>query len=206
MLTPLALLVAAAAAVPCKASGPLAVYVAANPVKAADTIYTARLCLTVPTRGARLASMSGRLTIDTAFAKLIDVARAPRTPFLANADSSGNVLVAGAAGSAVRGGTVLTVRVRLARPGVLPRVDFIVSELSGSDGKSLITHTTVSGLAARCVGTHAAVFEVLPPSASADPGEPLDLRISGCGFNAARNTVRFGDVTVNNIRSTNSGT
>ncbi|HEY9228310.1 MAG TPA: hypothetical protein VIP11_16760, partial [Gemmatimonadaceae bacterium] len=65
-----------------------------------------------------------------------------------------------------------------------------------------VTRAKVRGLAARCIGTQPAVFEVLPPEASADPGEPLDLRINGCGFNATRNTIRFGDVTVPNVRST----
>lgn len=195
----------AALAAPCKSSAPLGVFVEADPVAARDTVMTARLCLSASAKQS-IASMSGRLTLDTTFAKLASVMRAAGSPFVANADSAGNILIAGASGSGVRAGTVLTLRARLARPGVLPRIDVTITELNAHGGSSLVTRATVRGLEPRCVGRQPAVFEVLPPAASADPGEPLDLRITGCGFDAAHNTIRVGDITLRDIRSTERGT
>ena len=203
MISTLALLAALAA--PCKASAVLGVFVEADPVAARDTVMTARLCLGVPANQS-IASMSGRLTIDTAFGRLVSLGRTPGSPFVANADSAGNVMIAGASGSGVRAGTLLTLRTRLTRAGVLPRIDFTITELNALDGSSLVTRATARGLAPRCVGKQPAVFEVLPPGASADPGEPLDLRITGCAFDALHNTIRVGEITVRDIRSTERGT
>jgi hypothetical protein len=150
--------------------------------------------------------MSGRLTVDSAFAKVASMTRATGSPFVANSDSAGNIMVAGASGSGMRSGTVLTLRARLARAGVLPRIDFVITELNARDGSSLVTRATVRGLAPSCVGKLPAVFEVLPPGASADAGEPLDLRITGCGFDASHNTIRVGEITLRDIRSTEHGT
>lgn len=183
----------------------LGVFVEADPVAARDTVMTARLCLSVPAKQS-IASMSGRLTLDTAFARLASLVRTSGSPVVANADSAGNILVAGASGSGVRAGTLLALRARLMRAGVLPRIDFTITELNARDGSSLVTRATVRGLAPSCVGKQPAVFEVLPPSASADPGEPLDLRITGCGFDAAHNTIRVGEITLRDIRSTERGT
>jgi hypothetical protein len=153
-----------------------------------------------------IASLSGRITLDTAFAKLTSMTRPANSPFIANADSGGHVMIAGASASGVRAGTVLTLHAHLVRAGVIPRIDLVITELNARDGSSLVTRATTRGLAPTCVGTRTAVFEVLPPAASADRGEPLDLRITGCGFDASRNTIRVGDVTVRNIRSTEHGT
>jgi hypothetical protein len=200
-----ALVLLAAVIAPCKSSSALGVFVEADPVDARDTIMTARVCLAVPATQS-IASLSGRLTLDTAFGRLMSIGHTPGSPFVANADSAGNVMIAGASGSGVRAGTVLTLRTRLTRAGVLPRIDFTITELNALDGSSLVTRATARGLAPRCVGKQPAVFEVLPPGASADPGEPLDLRISGCGFDALHNTVRVGEITVRDIRSTEGGT
>ena len=203
MFATLALLSALAA--PCKSSSALGVFVEADPVAVRDTVMTARLCLAVPAKQS-IASMSGRLTLDTAFSRLASLERTRGSPFVANADSAGNVMIAGASGSGVRPGVILTLRARLTRAGVLPRIDFTITELNALDGSSLVTRATARGLAPSCAGKQLAVFEVLPPGATADPGEPLDLRITGCGFDASHNTVRVGDVTVRDIRSTERGT
>jgi hypothetical protein len=189
-------------ATPCRTTGALEVYVDADPVTATDSSMSARLCIVVPSRGVNIASMSGRLTVDTTFAQLIATERVPGTPFVANVMGPGSALVAGAAGNSVKGGTILTVRVRLLRPGVLPRIDFTLTELNASDGTSYATRARVAGLEPRCIGARPAVFEVLPPAASVDPGEPLDLRINGCGFHATKNTIRFGEVVVTSVGST----
>lgn len=195
----------AALAAPCKPTSTLGAFVETDPVAARDTMITARLCISVPAKQS-IASLSGRLALDTSFATLSSVERAPGSPFVVNADGAGQVMIAGASGTGVRSGTVLTLRARVTRPGVVPNIEFMITELNARDGSSLVTRATIRGLSPRCVGTQPAVFEVLPPAASADPAEPLDLRITGCGFSAAHNTIRVGDVTLRDIRSTDNGT
>lgn len=203
MFAQLAVLAATLAA-PCNPTGPLKVYVDVDRAVATDTIVSAHLCLTVPASGAKVASLGGRLRVDTSFARILDVTRPTGSPFLANADGAGSVLVAGA--GAVRGGVIATLRLRLTEPGVLPRIDFQLTEMNSPDGTSEVTRAAVAGFVARCVGTKPAVFDVLPPVSSADPGEPLDLRINGCGFSPTRNTIHVGDIVLANIRSTDGGT
>jgi hypothetical protein len=195
----------AALAAPCKVASPLGVFVETDVVAPRDTVATVRVCLSVPPKES-IASMSGRLTLDTTFATLISLTRAPASPFVANADSAGNIMVAGASGSGVPGGTIVTLRIHLTRVGVIPRADFILTELNARDGSSVVTRAVARGLEPKCVGSQPAVFEVLPPGASADPGEPLDLRINGCGFDAAHNTIHVGEIRVREIRSSDGGT
>ena len=195
---------AATLAAPCNPTGALRVYVDVDRAAATDTVVSAHLCLTAPATGLGVASLGGRLRVDTSFARIVDVTRPSGSPFLANADGPGSVLVAGA--GAVRGGALVTLRIRLTEPGVLPRIDFELTEMNSADGTSQVTRAAVAGFDARCVGAKPAVFEVLPPVSSADPGEPLDLRINGCGFSATRNTIHVGDVVLANVRSTNGGT
>ncbi len=183
----------------------LGVFVEADAVGARDTVVNARLCLAIPATES-VASMSGRLTVDTSFAKVIAVSRPPGSAFIANADSAGNVMVAGAAGGGLHAGTVLTLRARLARAGVIPRIDFLITELNAGDGQSVVTRATARALEPTCAGNALAVFEVLPPGASADPAEPLDLRINGCGFDASHNTIRVGEIIVRDVRATEHGT
>src|SRR5262249_47608836 len=153
-----------------KSTGALAVYVDADPMRARDTVVAMRVCLTVPARGAKIASLSGRLSVDTAFATVAQVARAPKSPFVANANGPGNVLVAGAASGAVGGGAIVTVTLKLAHAGVVPRVDFMLTELNEANGRSLVTRALARPSAPRCVGATAGLFEVLPAVVSADPG------------------------------------
>ena len=47
------------------------------------------------------------------------------------------MLVAGA--GAVRGGVITTLRLRLTEPGVLPRIDFQLTEIRSPDGTSEVT-------------------------------------------------------------------
>jgi hypothetical protein len=190
---------------PCKGRSGLRVYVEPDAVRPRDTVMSARVCLTVPERGTRVASLSGRVSIDTAFARIASVDRPARSPLFVRDNGDGAVLIAGAAPQGFRSGVLFTMRAALARPGVVPRIDVKLTELNESSGQSLVTTATVSGLAPRCAGTRTAVFEVLPAQMSADSGEPLDLRITGCGF-ADRNIVHFGEMTLKDIRSTDDGT
>ena len=86
---------AATLAAPCNPTGPLKVSVDVDRA-VADTIVSAHLCLTVPASGAKVASLGGRLRVDTSFARILDITRPTGSPFLANADGAGSVLVAGA--------------------------------------------------------------------------------------------------------------
>jgi len=194
-----------AVAAPCRTPGALRVYMETDPVSARDTTMSARVCLSLR-GGERIGSVSGRVTVDTAFGAVARVMIPPSSPLLAHDNGGGVVLLAGASAQGLRSGTLLTLHTRLTRPGVLPKIDVQLTELNEQAGTSLITRATAQGLAPRCLGLQSAVFEVLPAEASSDPGEPLDLRITGCGFHATKNTVRFGDVAVPNVRSTNDGT
>jgi len=182
------------------------IYLEAGRMAARDSVMRAFLCLRAG-RDARVNSLSARITIDTAFGRIIDVERPAASTLFARVDSAGaTVLLAGASSDGVTSGRLLTLRARLSRAGVTPAISVVVTEMNDPSGASLATRAAVAGLDARCVGDQPAVFQVLPPSASADPGEVLDLRITGCGFSASRNVVRFGDVTLRDVRSTERGT
>lgn len=206
MFAPLAVLFATLAlAPPCRTPGVLRVYIEADPVSVRDTMMSARVCLSLQ-GGGRVGSVSGRVTVDTAFATVAGVVIPPSSSLFARDNGGGVILLAGASAQGLRAGTLVTVRARLARAGVLPRIDVQLTELNDAGGNSVITRATAVGLAPRCLGSQSAVFEVLPAVASADPGEPLDLRITGCGFHATKNTVRLGEASVPNVRSTDDGT
>jgi len=208
MIAALAFAGSIAVAAPCSTPDTaLTVYLEADRVAARDSIARVRLCLAGPSQGARVRSFSARLRVDTAFGRIVGVEHISSAEVYARADTNGDAaLVAGASSTGFGNGSLLTVRVRLARLGTLPRFSILLTELSDAQGMSLVTRTSVIGLDAKCSGSDPALFEVLPPAASVDPGVVLDLRIAGCGFSADRNTVKFGDVTVRNIRSTDDGT
>jgi hypothetical protein len=208
MVAAFALLAGLAAASPCAApAAALKVFLETDAVGPRDSIARVRLCLAGATADARVNSLSARIVVDTAFGRVVDVDRSSGSTIVARADTgAGTVLVAGAATSGVADGSLLSLRVRMLRPGTLPRVTVVLTEMNGPTGTSLVTRASVAGLDAKCVGVQPAVFEVLPPTVSADPGEPLDLRINGCGFSADKNTVKFGDVSVPNIKSSDGGT
>jgi len=208
MLAALALASGFIAALPCAgSSGALKVFLESDAVGPRDSVTRVRLCLAGATAATRVNSLSARIVVDTAFGRVLDVDRSSAPSIVARADTNaGTVLVAGAASNGVVDGSLVTVRVRMLRPGTLPRVSIVLTEMNGPTGTSLVTRANVAGLDAKCAGTQPAVFEVLPPRISADPGEPIDLRINGCGFSAEKNTVKFGDVTVPNIKSSDGGT
>jgi hypothetical protein len=208
MFAALALAAAIAAPSPCAASGTaLKFYLETDAIGPRDSIARVRLCLGGATADARVNSLSARVVVDTAFGRVVDVERATAPSVVARADTTaGTVLVAGAASNGIADGSLVSVRVRLLRPGTLPKISVVLTEMNGPTGTSMVTRVTVAGLDAKCAGAQPALFEVLPPTMSADPAEPLDLRINGCGFSADRNTVKFGDVTVQNIKSSDGGT
>jgi len=181
-------------------------YLEAGRVAARDSVMRVFLCLHGG-RGMQVNSLSARITIDTAFGRIVGVEQPAGSSLFARVDPAGTaVLLAGASSEGVKSGRLVTLRARLARTGVTPAMSVALTEMNDPSGTSLATRTVVAGLDARCVGDQPAVFQVLPPSASADPGEVLDLRIAGCGFSASRNVVRFGDVTLRDVRSTERGT
>lgn len=208
MIATLAVLAGLAAGVPCTAPGRLLkLYVEADGISASDSVAHVRLCLGGAGRDARVSSLSARIVVDTAFGRVVEVERTMGPSVVARADTSaGTVLVAAASSGGLMEGTLLTFRIRLLRAGTLPKVSVVLTEMNAGTGSSVATRTSVIGLDAKCAGAQPAVFEVLPPAANADPGEVLDLRINGCGFSADKNVVKFGDVTVRNIKSTDDGT
>jgi hypothetical protein len=208
MLAALVLVGGLLAPSPCTAAGtPLTLFLETDKLGARDSIVRVRLCLSGARLDSRVNSLSARIVVDTAFGHVVEVERSTGPDVYARADTTaGTVLVAGASSHGVVDGLLLTARVRLSRPGTLPRMSVVLTEMNGPTGTSLVTRTHVVGLDARCAGAAPALFEVLPPAANADPGEVLDLRINGCGFSADNNTVTFGDVIVRNIKSTDAGT
>src|SRR5262245_55275271 len=146
---------AALSAAPCKSTGALGVHVDGDAIRPRDTVVAMRVCLTVPARGTKIASLSGRFTVDTAFATVVDVARAAKSPFVANATGPGSVLVAGAASAGVSGGAIMTVTLKLAHVGLVPRVDFMLTELNDASGRSLVTRALARPSAPRCAGATA---------------------------------------------------
>jgi hypothetical protein len=208
MLTAFAFAASLSAALPCRARGtPLEVYLEAAAIGPRDSMAHVHLCLGGATADMRVHSLSARVVVDTAFARVVSVERMRSPDIVARADTlAGTVLVAGASSVGIADGSLLTVGVRLLRVGTLPKLSVLLTEMNGSGGTSLVTRTTVAGLDPKCAGDTPALFEVLPPAANADPGEVLDLRINGCGFSQDRNTVVFGDVTVRNIKSADGGT
>jgi hypothetical protein len=179
----------------------------ADAVGPRDSVAHVRLCLGGAVAETRVNSVSARIVVDTAFGRVVDVDRSPAPTVVARADTAtGMVLVAGAASSAIANGSLVSVRVRMLRPGTVPKISVVLTEMNGPTGTSLVTRANVAGLDLRCAGAQPAVLEILPPAASADPGEPLDLRINGCGFSADKNTVAFGDLRVPNIKSSDGGT
>ncbi|MGH7617437.1 MAG: hypothetical protein ACREPM_09445 [Gemmatimonadaceae bacterium] len=208
MLAELALLAGHAwSSVPCSSPGrTLELYLEADDIHARDTVAHVRVCLAA-SRGARVSSFSARIVVDTAFGRVRAVERTSGPSVVAHADTiAGTVLVAGASSGGMVDGSLLTVAIRMRRPGTLPKMSIVLTEMNSVTGISLATRTTVSGLGPKCAGADPALFEVLPPGGSADPGEPLDLRITGCGFSADKNVIAFGDVVVRDVKSTDGGT
>lgn len=207
-LAAFALAAGIAAPSPCTVSGTaLKFFLETDAVGSRDSIAHVRLCLTGATAGVRVNSLSARVVVDTAFGRVVDIERATAPSVVARADTAaGTVLVAGAASNGIADGSIVSVRVRLLRPGTLPKISVVLTEMNGPTGTSLVTRVNVAGLEAKCAGVQPALFEALPSTASADPAEPLDLRINGCGFSPDKNTIRFGDVTVQNVKSTEGGT
>jgi hypothetical protein len=200
-------LLTTAASPPCSAPGRLLkLYLEAESFGARDSTAHVHLCLGT-SRDARVNSFSARIVPDTAFGRAVDVERTIGPAVVARADAAlGTVLVAGASAGGMTDGSLLTVGIRMTRPGTLPKISIVLTEMNGVNGMSVATRANVIGLDAKCVGDAPALFEVLPPAASADPAEVLDLRLTGCGFSADKNTVKFGDVIVRNIKSTDDGT
>src|SRR5215471_14738977 len=184
MMAALALAGTVAAAKPCTARASLLkVYLEVDPIAARDSIAHVQLCLGGGNRDVRVHSFSARLRVDTAFGRIAGVERSKSNEVYARAETNGGAaLVAGASSGGFANGSLVAVGVRLARLGTLPSISVQLTELSDAQGMSLVTRTKVIGLAAKCGGSDPALFEVLPPAASVDPGEPLDLRIAGCGF------------------------
>jgi len=191
---------------PCtQPSSKIRVYLEREQTSAADKAMRARLCLAVPTR-TTVASLSGRIVVDRNMARVSNVVTPRNAQLVVRTDSANRVLIAGASPRGLRVGTLLSLRLELARPGVLPHVELRIAELSAPNGGSLMTQATIDGLATRCIGSAPGIERIEPTEATADPGAVLEITVTGCAFHVAKNVIRVGDVTLRNIASSASGT
>jgi hypothetical protein len=213
-------------ALDCTPVGPTArVYVALEPITPRTTVVRARLCLTVATRPSKVGSLQGFIRVDSSLAR---ITRVQTVGPVVQSTARGTITLAAAAPRGLAGGTLLVITLRLMTQGVVPPLTLTMTEISGVDGRSLVSRTTIRGLPQRCAigvrctaprtttGTTACAtvsptsppqLETLAPSeGSADPGTVIEATLTGCAFAPTGNTVRFGDVTMRNLSSTNGGT
>lgn len=109
---------------------------------ARDTLARATVC--VVGSSSRVASYHGELSFDSTTARVVAVDKPKDGMRVDNANVRGSVRFAGAAPQGFRDPSLVTVTLRVSRPGTAPRVRLRMIELNATDGASLLTHLVTS--------------------------------------------------------------
>lgn len=110
-----------------------------------DTVVRATVCV-VPARSdtRRIGSYHGELLFDSTAARVLGVVKPRDGMRVENTKPEGRVRFAGAEPGGFTDGTLLTVLLRVAAPGVSPRLRLQMHELNGTDGSDLMKQLDTS--------------------------------------------------------------
>ena len=126
------------------AAAPRAVIVV-PPGQGKDTLLRATVCI-VPATGkaAAIGSYHGELHFDSTAASVVSVEKAAGGVRVENAALKGQVNFAGAAPAGFPGRGLVTVVLKLRRPGSAPALRLTMKELNSTDGKSMMKELVVA--------------------------------------------------------------
>jgi len=114
--------------------------------QAKDSVMRATVCL-IPAAGssASIGSYHGELHFDSTVVSAVSVEKPAGGVRVENANVKGQVNFAGAAPAGFPGRGLVTVVLRLRRPGAAPALTLRMKELNSTDGKSLMKQLVVAG-------------------------------------------------------------
>lgn len=155
LLSSLMALVAAAAfgsdtvpADPCatrKPAAPVAAFVVMPAIRARDSVVTAAVCVvTAGARAARVGSYHGELYFDSTAVRVLGVDKSTDGLRVENTSLAGRVNFAGAAPTGFKSRSLLSVRLRMTRPGARPRLRLKMLELNATDGSNMMKQLVTS--------------------------------------------------------------
>lgn len=113
-------------------------WVAMRPVRAADTVATAHVCVVTKSAATRIASYHGELRFDSTAARVLRVEKVAGGMRAENATKRGEIRFAGAAPDGFAPGPVMSVSLKLARRGRRPALSLRMLELNTAAGESLL--------------------------------------------------------------------
>jgi hypothetical protein len=130
-----------------KPAASLRAMVIVPPRQAKDTLVRATVCV-MPATGtaATIGSYHGELHFDSTAVAAVTVEKAAGGVRVENANVKGQVNFAGAAPSGFPGRALVTVVLKLRRPGSAPAFKLTIKELNSTDGKSLMKQLVVAGV------------------------------------------------------------
>ena len=129
-----------------KPAASLRAMVVMPPRQAKDTVVRATVCV-VPATGsaATIGSYHGELHFDSTVVSAVSVEKPAGGVRVENANLKGQVNFAGAAPAGFPGRSLVTVVLKLRRPGSAPALKLTMKELNSTDGKSLMKQLVVAG-------------------------------------------------------------
>ena len=113
-------------------------WVAMRPVRAADTVVTARVCVVPKSAATKIGSYHGELRFDSTVVRVVRVEKTAGGMRAENATKRGLVKFAGATPDGFPHGAVMSVVLRLAKRGQAPTFSLSMLELNTVDGQPLL--------------------------------------------------------------------
>lgn len=114
--------------------------------QAKDTLVRATVCLVPATAGAaNVGSYHGELHFDSTLVSVVKVEKPAGGVRVENANLKGQVNFAGASPAGFPGRSLVTVVLRVRRPGATPVLRLTIKELNSTDGRSLLKQLVVAG-------------------------------------------------------------
>ena len=178
------------------------------------------VCLGIAPRLAGVARYAGTLNFSTSLAAFDSATHPSGGARDVDASRPGVISFAGARPSGLTAGALLTVRLRLLRPGVMPPVTLKITELQTTTGASAIQQLWVQDRApirvqARRPGGVPLDVPTTTPADSAprisaidrqtvtaaivETGQMINVTIGGANFDRTNNTVMFGPVPITDL-------
>jgi hypothetical protein len=122
-------------------------FVAVAPARARDTVMRASVCVVLPAGSrATIGSYHGELHFDSSAVASVRVQRTAGGMRVENATVPGRVNFAGAAPAGFPQGTVVSVVLRLRKPGAQPTIQLKMLELNATDGTDLMKQLSSRGI------------------------------------------------------------
>jgi hypothetical protein len=129
-------------------AGAIEAFVVVPAMRARDTVVTAQVCVVPRTEAggqrAKIGSYHGELRFDSTNARVLRVEKPAGGVRVENARIAGAVRFAGAEPLGFQAGQLLSVVLRVAKPGMRPVVRLTMIELNATDGTSLMKQLVTS--------------------------------------------------------------